>query len=128
MTTLPPTRFTVTFHHEPPALTVRVTGELDYDTGDELLAAVTEHLPRATALRGMRMDFRDLSWIDSSGLSALLMIHRRTSAAGLTLRLDHRPDFLDRLLRLTNVMDHLTAPSGDASRTDRHDATWAGAT
>ncbi len=76
----------------------------------------------------MRMDLRDPSWIDSSGLSALLMIHRRTSAVGPTLRLDHRPDFLDRLLRLTDVMDHLTAPSGEASRTDRYDATGAGAT
>ncbi|MET9935593.1 MULTISPECIES: STAS domain-containing protein [unclassified Streptomyces] len=128
MTTSPPTQFTVTFHHEPPTLTARIAGELDYDTSDELLAAIAEHLPRATALRGVRVDFRDLTWIDSSGLAALLMIHRRTSTAGLTLHLDHRPAFLDRMLHLTNVMDHLTTPGAEARYGDQQDAAEAGAT
>jgi anti-anti-sigma factor len=111
MTNLPPTPFTVTADREPPTLTVRVAGELDYDTCGEFADAVVRELYDATALRDVRLDFRDLAWIDSSGLPALLMIHRHTSAAGTILHLDHRPGFLDRVLELTGVLDHLTAPA-----------------
>ncbi|WP_333775577.1 STAS domain-containing protein [Streptomyces sp. IBSBF 3136] len=106
MTNLPFTEFTVTAHCEPPGLIVRLTGDFDHDTSDELLDTVTSH----HALRDVRLDFGELTSIDSSGLSALLMIHRHTSAAGAALHLDSRPGFLDRMLHLTNVLDHLTAP------------------
>lgn len=109
MTNLQPPQFTVTADREPPTLTVRVAGELDYDTSGEFVDAVVRELSGATALRDVRLDFRDLVHIDSSGLSALLMIHRHTSAAGTILHLDHRPKFLERMLELTNVLDHLTA-------------------
>ena len=49
--------------------------------------------------------------LDPAGLSALLLVHRRTSAAGVDLRLDHRPPQLDRVLDVTGVLDHLTTPS-----------------
>ncbi|GAA4800095.1 STAS domain-containing protein [Streptomyces ziwulingensis] len=111
MSEQPPTELTVTLSSEPTRLTVRLSGELDHDTCDDLVDAVTARIAGVTRLREVRLDFRDLEWIDSSGLSALLMIHRHTSAAGATLRLDHRPAVLDRMLRLTNVLDHLTAPA-----------------
>ncbi|MEU8587510.1 STAS domain-containing protein [Streptomyces sp. NPDC048664] len=104
-----PTEFTVTAHRGTSTLTVRVTGELDYDTSDEFLDTVTDHLARRPALHEVRLDFRDLQWIDSSGLSALLMIHRRAVATDVLLHLDNRPDFLNRMLDITNVLDHLTS-------------------
>lgn len=112
MTQLPPTEFAVTAHTEPPSLTVRVAGELDYETCDDLVSTVVDRLSRHGAgLNRVRLDFRELTWIDSSGLSALLMIHRHTSAAGADLLLDHPPDFLERMLRVTGVLDHLTVPA-----------------
>ncbi|MEV6837257.1 STAS domain-containing protein [Streptomyces sp. NPDC051133] len=112
MTNLPPTEFTVAAQCAPPTLTVRITGELDYDTADELVDSVTFHLSRNSALlRAVRLDFAELTWIDSSGLSALLMIHRRTSAIGAVLHLDNRPGFLERMLQITNVLDHLASPT-----------------
>ncbi|MFG2124389.1 STAS domain-containing protein [Streptomyces sp. NPDC048710] len=111
MTDLQPTEFSVTVFDEPTTLTVRVGGELDYDTSDDLIDIVLEHLAVDSArLHDVRVDFRDLTWIDSTGLAALLMIHRRTTEIGVTLHLDNRPDVLERMLRLTNVLDHLTAP------------------
>ncbi|WP_333778299.1 STAS domain-containing protein [Streptomyces sp. IBSBF 3136] len=111
MTTLPPSEFTLGFDHAPATLTVRVAGELDYDTSDDLLEAVIGRLTAEQApLRDVRLDFSELTWIDSSGLSALLMIHRRASALGATLHLDNRPNVLERMLHITNVLDHLTAP------------------
>ncbi|MGW3018968.1 STAS domain-containing protein [Streptomyces longwoodensis] len=130
MTDLHSDEFVLTVLCDPLTLTVRVSGELDYDTSDDLLRAVVAHLTEPCGFRDVRLDFRDLGYIDSTGLSALLMIHRRTSAAGVLLHLDHRPDFLERMLTMTNVLDHLTAPgrreeAAEAAAQD-DDATGAG--
>ncbi|KUN89108.1 hypothetical protein AQJ66_06375 [Streptomyces bungoensis] len=94
-------------------MTVRVRGDLDYDTSDDALDAVLEQLSAGRAPRDVRLDFGELTWIDSTGLSTLLMIHRRTSTLGATLHLDNRPAVLERMLLMTNVLDHLTAPAAD---------------
>ncbi|WP_153813540.1 STAS domain-containing protein [Streptomyces sp. SUK 48] len=119
MTTTPPTEFTVAARREQATLVVRVGGELDYDTSEEFVDEVVRHLTAArTPPAAVRLDFGALTWIDSSGLSALLMIHRRTSALGATLHLDDRPEILERLLHVTNVLDHLTAPAAGTDLTD----------
>ncbi|MGW2033850.1 STAS domain-containing protein [Streptomyces argyrophylli] len=120
MTDPHPTEFALTVLRTAGTLTVRVGGELDYDTSDGLTDTVVRHLITDEAgLSDVRLDFRDLTWIDSSGLTALLMVRRRTEAVGATLHLDHRPDVLERLLRLTNVLEHLTAPVTAAETRDR---------
>ncbi|MGW9447349.1 STAS domain-containing protein [Streptomyces sp. NPDC055632] len=106
------TEFALGVVREPGSLHVRVSGDLDYDTCDELVDAVTEKLAEGgPPPRGIRLDFAGLTHIDSSGLSALLLVHRRAGAVGATLYLDNRPDFLERMLRITNVLDHLTGPA-----------------
>ncbi|MDO0929289.1 STAS domain-containing protein [Streptomyces sp. TG1A-8] len=127
MTAQPINEFALRLVGEPTALTVHITGEVGYDTGDDLVHAVVDHLGGHPGLHEVRLDFRDLTWIDSSGLSALLLVHRRTSAAGAALRLDHLPGFLQHRLRLTGVLDHLTAPVAPA-RGEDEDARRAGAT
>ncbi|MFI9810395.1 STAS domain-containing protein [Streptomyces sp. NPDC052301] len=111
MTNLHPTDFTFSVRREPGTLIVRVAGELDYDTSGDLTDAVVEHLADAAPLHHVRLDFSELTWLDSTGLSALLMIHRRTSAVGARLHLDHRPEVLERMLRMTNVLEYLTGPA-----------------
>lgn len=132
MTHLPPVPFTVVPDRAADTLTVRVSGELDYDTSGDLLDAVVPLLSEEAGLRDVRLDFSGLTWIDSSGLSALLMVHRHTSEARAVLHLDHRPGFLERMLHLTNVLDFLTepgAPAGAALADGRSDeVTEAGAT
>ncbi|MFJ9661396.1 STAS domain-containing protein [Streptomyces griseoflavus] len=90
-------------------LTVRVSGELDDTCGAELTAVVVAHLSGPAPSRAVRLDFRELVGVDALGLAALLMIRRHTSAARAVLHLDNRPAALERLLRQTNVLDHLTA-------------------
>lgn len=108
MSELSSAEFAVTVLREDATLIARVGGELDYDTSDDLVSAVTERLTGADGPpSAVRLDFRDLTWIDSSGLSALLMIHRRTRALGADFHLDNRPAVLERMLRMTNVLDHL---------------------
>ncbi|MGW5557831.1 STAS domain-containing protein [Micromonospora sp. NPDC003944] len=61
---------------------LRLTGELDYDSAPELVAAAAE-------LRGhdetpVLVDLTGVTLCDSSGLSALLVVHRAAGAIRLT--------------------------------------------
>ncbi|MFB7244037.1 anti-sigma factor antagonist [Streptomyces populi] len=109
MTTSHPPAFTLTVDVQPTALVIRVGGDLDHETCDELMRAVDQNLPGAGLLE-LRVDFAGLEGVDSMGLSTLLMIRRRTDAAGVRLHLDRRPRVLDRLLEITGTLEHLTAP------------------
>ncbi|MFE5144561.1 STAS domain-containing protein [Streptomyces fagopyri] len=89
---------------------IEVHGDLDYDSADLLVEEVTARLAARPALRHLHLHCADLGGIDSMGLSALLMIGRRTTVAGVRLHLDDRPANLNRLLELTGTLDYLTAP------------------
>ncbi|GAA3506364.1 hypothetical protein GCM10019016_134790 [Streptomyces prasinosporus] len=110
----------------PATLTVPVAGELDDVSGSELIGTVVAHLTGEAPPREVRLDFRDLVRVDPLGLSALLTLHRHTSAARVALRLDNRPGVLDRVLRQTNVLEHLTAAvTPDGAREDGDGTTGA---
>jgi anti-anti-sigma factor len=87
---------------------VRLDGDLDFDSGDELLDALTRELAATTGLAELHLDCAELGFCDSWGLSVLLMIHRRVAAMGVTLHLDNRREPLERLLRRTHTLIHLT--------------------
>ncbi|WP_033223192.1 STAS domain-containing protein [Kitasatospora phosalacinea] len=96
-------------HAEPRTATVPVEGELDHESCEGLVRAVTSHLAARPPVEVVRVDCADMTLCDSMGLSALLQIRRDVDAAGRRLRLDHRPAHLDRLLRLTGTADYLLA-------------------
>jgi anti-anti-sigma factor len=86
-------------------------GELDYDGSDLVLDEVIRHLDENPRVRELTLDCRRLDFCDSYGLSTLLMIRRRTQAAGVVLNLANRSTSLNRLLRVTNTLAHLTDTS-----------------
>lgn len=115
--TTPPPEFSLVVTAVSGVLNVEVAGDLDHETSEELVRTVTDHLVPGAGFRLLRLNFRRLTWMDSMGLSALLAVHRRAGAVGVGLRLDGRPDFLDRLLRLTGTLPFLTATTGTVRRT-----------
>jgi anti-anti-sigma factor len=62
---------------------VRVTGDLDLETAPQMLAAIEPTLDTGTG--ALVVDLSRLTFIDSSGLSALIRINQRMSAAGREL-------------------------------------------
>ncbi|WP_075973275.1 STAS domain-containing protein [Actinokineospora bangkokensis] len=84
---------------------VAVDGDLDYDTADRLLREVVDRLPQ---LRDLHVDLSALGFCDSYGLSVLLMVRRHVDASSAVLHLDNRPTSLERLLTVTNTLQHLT--------------------
>ncbi|QHY93629.1 STAS domain protein [Streptomyces sp. S4.7] len=111
MTTIPPAGLllTVSLTNEH-TVCVSIEGDLDYDSSQRLLDEARRQLSRHTGTRHLRLDCSRLVTCDSMGLATLLAVHRVTDAAGVRLHLDGRPASLDRILRLTGTLRHLTDP------------------
>jgi anti-sigma B factor antagonist len=80
-------------------------GELDMATAPHLereIASAARGGPRAIVL-----DLRDLDFIDSTGLRALIAEHERSRECGRTFALIRGSKQVDRLLSITRVSEHL---------------------
>ncbi len=98
----------------PQSACVRLTGDLDYESVDELVTSASRLLAQHVDLTELHLDFSELAFLDSAALSGLLLIHRRTSHSGVELHLDHRPPFLDRVLQVTGLFGHFVTDSDAA--------------
>lgn len=98
----------------PRSVSVRITGDLDYETIDGLVDVASQLLAREDELSDLHLDFSETAFLDSAALSGLLLLRRRTTQAGIELHLDNRPAFLDRVLQVTGLFDHFV-PADDAA-------------
>ncbi|OBJ61779.1 STAS domain-containing protein [Mycobacterium sp. 1423905.2] len=96
---------------------LRVAGELDYQNTTELVTAVSQLITQQPAPTQIHLDFSELVFCDSAGLSGLLLVHRQTDQAGIELHLDQRPLVLDRLLHTTGTYEHLVTSVGRETAT-----------
>ncbi|MDH6229034.1 STAS domain-containing protein [Streptomyces sp. MJP52] len=108
MTTFPPSLHLTTVTAED-SVRIEITGDLDYDNAGLLLNEVTARLGARPRPGDLRLHCAGVGAIDSTGLSVLLMIGRRTASAGTRLHLDERPAMMDRLLDLTGTLEYFTA-------------------
>jgi anti-anti-sigma factor len=83
-------------------LVVRLIGEFDFSSYEE----VDELLMEAqNDRRDVRLDLRELTFIDSSGLRVLLRANDRAGDTGGRLRLVPGSEAVERILALTGVGD-----------------------
>ncbi|PWI12941.1 anti-sigma factor antagonist [Streptomyces sp. Act143] len=115
MTILPPALHLTTVDTKH-TVRIEITGDIDYDTADLLLEKATAQLSGRPGLKDLHLHCAGIGIVDSMGLSILLMIGRRATAAQVRLHLDDRPAQLDRLLNITGTLDYFTAtpPTGAA--------------
>jgi anti-anti-sigma factor len=96
---------------------LHIAGDVDYTTTSALVEAAEKLLADHPVLRDLHLDCAQMTLCDSAGISGLLTIHQRTAVVGVHLHLDRRPNFLDRLLDITGILEHLTAaPSAHSGR------------
>jgi anti-sigma B factor antagonist len=89
-------------------LIVTVVGDIDAATASVLEEGVVLDDP-AIAVVDLRLD--QVSFIDSSGLRALLVVRERATAAGVHVVLGSTSNLVDRLLEVTGLTDAFSAPS-----------------
>ncbi|GAA3463998.1 STAS domain-containing protein [Saccharothrix longispora] len=104
---------------DPHTVRVVLSGDLSYDNGDDLVRVVDTAFAGGE-VRHLHLDCADVGFCDSYGLATLLSVQRRATAAGVVLSLDNRPATLERLLRRTNTLHHLTA-GARSERRERSD-------
>jgi len=90
---------------------IDISGDLDYGHTSQLLSTVSELLSGSAAPLDLHLNFAELTFFDSTGLSALLQVHQKAAQAGARLHLDNRPAHLDRVLEITGTMEYLTSLS-----------------
>jgi anti-sigma B factor antagonist len=88
----------------PDAAWVRVAGELDLSTLPQLVKALSE--PRLQP-RLVVLDLRELEFIDSSGVRAIVEADSRARQTGRQLLLLRGPANVDRMFKLTGIADQL---------------------
>ncbi|WP_424216078.1 STAS domain-containing protein (plasmid) [Streptomyces sp. BI20] len=105
---LTPSALTVTVTVEPGArhALATVRGEIDMDDAPELLADLTAALEAGPT--GLEVDLADVGFCDSSGLNALLVLHRKAAETGKTLALTALPHPIEHLLDLTGTRSLFT--------------------
>jgi anti-sigma B factor antagonist len=78
-----------------------LSGEIDMATAGDLRAATTKAMTEAPGR--LVLDFADVTFCDSQGLSTLISLHREVAAAGGRLVLVRVGDFMARLLEITGL-------------------------
>jgi anti-anti-sigma factor len=111
-------KLSLTITTTPRSACLRVAGDLDYLTIDDLVDTVAQIMGQHGDLANLHLDFGGLAFLDSAALSGLLLIHRRTAAADVRLHLDHRPAFLDRVLHVTGLFSHFMPSQSEPETAD----------
>jgi anti-sigma B factor antagonist len=81
---------------------LRLIGELDMGGTDALGRALQRHLERSSSLT---LDLRELTFVDSTGIRALVTVARSLDGRGARLRLVSPRPIVDRLFRLVDLKD-----------------------
>ena len=86
--------------------TIKLAGELDSATCDELVSRFEAAIP-ALGGRKLVIDLGGVTFIDSSGMRAIIAIERRAGEEGVPLRLTRPPQEVIELLQITGVTDRV---------------------
>lgn len=90
-------------------LVVTVHGELDYATAPQFLACIEQHLPHAGG--DLRLDLHLLTFIDSSGVAALVTATRRARQVETRLSFHHPTAPVRRTLQTAGLLDYFGFPA-----------------
>lgn len=94
----------VSFDDSGSVLTVTCTGELDLTAEQDLVASVTAAVERSSAT-AVVVELGDVTFLDSSGLRALLTCREHALERNLTFSIGGCSDAVQRLLEVAGVTD-----------------------
>ncbi|GGS98274.1 hypothetical protein GCM10010156_65590 [Planobispora rosea] len=97
------TFLSITTTDHPAVTTLTLDGELDILTVDRLQQSIAQALARGRT--HLVVDVARLGFCDSRGLHALIAGQRQAASAGGSLRLAYVHGYLNRLLRLTQLIE-----------------------
>jgi anti-sigma B factor antagonist len=102
---------------------IRLTGQIDFSSRKTLRALIDEGL--AQGRRDFILDLQDVTFIDSSGLGALVACFSTVRKQGGSMKLVHVPELVYELMeitRLTHFFDICDSPQPSSSRPCRENS------
>lgn len=87
------------------AVAARLTGDLDIVTADDVKRELTDMVDSGPNTLGL--DMADVRFVDSSGLGALVAVHRHAEAQGSRFIVRGVPPQVQRLFEITRLDDLL---------------------
>lgn len=100
-------------HSDPAAPVISVGGDLAFTSSAPLRTEIDRVLATGPAV--LVLDFADLLFIDSTGLSVIVHAWREGQQGGTAVRLRATPRFLQTILDMTGVTGLLARPLPDRS-------------
>jgi len=82
---------------------VTITGDLDLGAAPALVDSIDDIF--ATSPASVTLDLAGVTFLDSSGLGALLTLHARCQSEGVAFSAINSPSSVCRVLELTNLTD-----------------------
>ena len=87
---------------------VKVTGDIDLATADKVGEALTEALSKGSSVW---VDLSAVTFLDSTGIRALVQAHRRASVQGASLYVHGAQQWVAKVLEVTGVGPLLAPPA-----------------
>ena len=84
------------------AMTASMRGELDHHTAGEMREQIDSTAKKVRPQK-LILDFKEVPFMDSSGIGLILGRQRCARTLGGTLRIQHAPEALRRVLQLANI-------------------------
>ena len=111
----------------PSTVRVAVVGEVDLATAhllrDRLLGVLREHAPAV-----LDVDLAGVTFLDCTGVSALVAVRNAATRSGRQVRVTHPQPIVRRVLDVTGLLSVLTAPIDQLPTTGRVNPAQAGST
>lgn len=93
-------------------LVIGIGGEMDLGNAGELRATVLD-LAARPGVRGLCLDLGGVTFIDSSGLSSLIVVKVEADAAGLAMEITNPSHRTRRVLEMAGVADYLNVAAAE---------------
>jgi anti-sigma B factor antagonist len=84
---------------------IRLGGDLELHTVGRLRGCIEDFLPQVDPGAVVLLDLREVGFMDSSGLSALISVHKQLTAHGAGVRLADPPSHVRRMLEITGLLE-----------------------
>ena len=91
---------------QPPAAMLRLSGDIDLATADDVVTRGANLLARSAPGVPLMVDLGGVTFLDSSGLSALVRLRRAAEAQGSQVLLRDVPDRVAALLELSGLAEY----------------------
>lgn len=88
-------------------LEISLSGRLDADVGDKLRSSLFELADRNPEVPALRLDMKGVIFIDSSGLAALIALHKKMHAKGRTMSVANLSGDPAKIFKIMNMEKYL---------------------